>query len=167
MKLKTTLAIAAIAALAMSMGSANAGSGDKATGGGQVLLGSGTKLSTIAFTAQQGTGGSLAAKGQVQFIDRTAGTGQSQVRYHGVVNCLEVEGNYATIGGTKKSGTSSVGNFVLRVVDNGEPNQGNDLIQFDQATEDNRCGDDDSNPTLTMGLAHGNAKVRDGDTTMP
>jgi hypothetical protein len=167
LKLKLMFVSAVLAAFALIGPGATAGSGDKATGGGQVLLGTGTKLSTIAFTAQQGTTGSLSAKGQVQFIDRTAGAGQGQVRFHGVVNCLEVNDNYATIGGIKKNGTSTVGEFVLRVVDNGQPNQGADLIQFDEATADNRCGDDDADPTLSMGLAHGNAQVRDGDPANP
>ena len=118
MKIKRACAVAAVVALAVPVSSAVAGNGDKATGGGQVLLGGSGKMSTIAFTAQ---GTTEAAKGQVQFIDRSAGAGQDQVRYHGVVDCIEVTGNTAIIGGYQKKGDANEpgDRFVLRVVDNG------------------------------------------------
>ena len=177
--LMTMLALVALGALALTGTSATAGSGDKATGGGQTLVPVGGGAgSTIAFTAQQGTGGATSAKGQVQWIDREAGPKQAP-RYHGVVDCLEVDGNFAVIGGFKKTGTSTVGRFILRVVDNGEPNHGADLIQFNEEDTyddpnqqgDDRlaCGDNDpeDEPTSGFNLARGNSKVRDGDANNP
>jgi hypothetical protein len=159
-----TLAVALVAALAVAATSANAGNGDKVTGGGQVLLGTSGKGSTIAFTAQ---GTTTAAKGQVQFIDRTLGAGKSQTKFHGVVDCVEVTGNYGIIGGYRKGAPAD--RFDLRVVDNGEPNQGNDLIQFDEdGAQDVQCGDDNAeNAPPDLQLARGNAQVRDGDRTNP
>ena len=163
MKLKHVCAVAGVALLAIPVSGAIAGNGDKATGGGQVLLGNSGKASTIAFTAQ-GTVDS--AKGQVQFIDRSAGAGQNQVKYHGVVDCIEVTGNAAIIGGyAKKPATGD--RFVLRVVDNGEPNQGQDMIQFDNVNPPDECGDDDSDTPPEWDLARGNAQVRDGDDANP
>ena len=144
-----------------------AGNGDKATGGGQVLLGDSGKRSTIAFTAQGTTEG---AKGQVQFIDRSLGAGPNQTKYHGIVDCIEVTGNSAIIGGFQKKGDANEegDRFVLRVVDNGEPNQGQDLIQFDnQSTAPDTCGDDDDDEAPEWSLAKGNAQVRDGDAGNP
>jgi hypothetical protein len=162
LKIKTTLALAALAALAFSATYASAGNGDKVTGGGQVLLGGSGKGSTIAFTAQ---GTTTAAKGQVQFIDRSAGTGKSQVKYHGVVTCIEVTGNFGVIGGHRKGAPAD--EFTLRVVDNGEPNQGNDMIQFSEVSDDARCGDGEADEQPEFSLARGNAQVRDGDGMNP
>jgi hypothetical protein len=168
MKTKFALAFALAGALAIPAGSAIAGNGDKATGGGKVIMSDDdVKASTIAFTAQ---GTTDVAKGQVQFIDRSAGAGQNQVKYHGVVDCLEVTGNRAIIGGFRKKGdpADEEDRFVLRVVDNGEPNQGQDLIQFDNETEAaDTCGDDDDDTNPEFALANGNAQVRDGDSTNP
>ena len=163
MKLRLMLVIAGLAVLAITTGSATAGNGDKVTGGGQVIFDEGdVKASTIAFTAQ---GTTETAKGQIQFIDRSAGGGQDAVKYHGVVDCLEVTNNYGVIGGYKKR--TGGNRFVLRVVDNGEPNQGADLIQFDNETEDNACGDDEDDAAPEFSLARGNAQVRDGDSSNP
>ena len=167
MKFKITLAIAGIAALAMSTGSAVAGNGDKATGGGQTFLGESGKGSTIAFTAQQDSGaGSPDAKGRVTFIDRSNGT-KNQVRFHGVVDCIEVDMTFAVIGGYNRDDDED--RFTLRVVDNGEPNLGQDLIEFSGESDTARCGDGEADdpPGSEMTLARGNAQVRDGDLTNP
>ena len=167
MKLKHVCVVAGVALFAIPVSGAVAGNGDKATGGGQVLLGDSGKASTIAFTAQ---GTTEAAKGQVQFINRAAGAGRNQVKYHGVVDCIEVTGNTAIIGGYQKKGDANEegDRFVLRVQDNGEPNQGQDLIQFDnQSTAPDTCGDDDDDEMPEWSLAHGNAQVRDGDSSNP
>ena len=163
MKLKHVCAVAGVALFAIPVSGAVAGNGDKATGGGQVLLGDSGKASTIAFTAQ---GTTDAAKGQVQFIDRSAGAGKNQVKYHGVVDCIEVTGNRAIIGGHRRGDTAD--RFVLRVVDNGEPNRGADMIQFDQeSVAPDTCGDDDDDSAPEFALAKGNAQVRDGDSGNP
>ena len=160
MKLKFMLAIAGLAMLAISSGTATAGNGDKVTGGGQILVGSNAG-STIAFTAQ---GTTESAKGQVQFIDRSAGKGQSQVKYHGIVDCIEVSGNFAVVGGQTRNGTP----FTLRVVDNGQGGTAteNDMVQFD-TNSDFICGDGEEDDEPQMGLGRGNAKVRDGDPANP
>jgi len=159
LRIKLIVAIAALAALAISSTSATAGNGDKVTGGGQILVGSNAG-STIAFTAQ---GTTDTAKGQVQFIDRSAGKGQSQVKYHGVVDCVEVTGNFAVVGGLTRNGTP----FTLRVVDNGQGAAAeNDAVQFD-TNSDIQCGDGEEDDAPQMSLGRGNAKVRDGDTSNP
>ena len=130
--------------------------GDKATGGGQVLIGSSGKRSTITFTAQQ-TGG--VARGQLNFIDRSAGAGQNQVHTKGTITCIEVNGNTAEMGGTLNDEDQTP--FYLRVVDNGEgANAGNDMILFDSMDETGECAqesDDDEN--FDIELAKGNVQV--------
>ena len=160
LKLKFMLVIAGLAALGVSSGTATAGNGDKVTGGGQILVGSNAG-STIAFTAQ---GTTTDAKGQVQFIDRSVGKGQSQIKYHGIVDCVEVTGNFAVVGGLTKNGTP----FTLRVVDNGQGGTAteNDMVQFD-TNSDMMCGDGEEDDQPQMGLGRGNAKVRDGNTSNP
>ena len=82
------------AALALSGTSALAGQQDAARGGGQILVGSeGGAGSTIAFTAE---GTADAARGQVQYVDRS---GEEQVVQHGTVGCIDVQGNIARIAG--------------------------------------------------------------------
>jgi hypothetical protein len=157
-KLKLTLAVAAIAALAISVTPASAGNGDKITGGGQILVGNNAG-STIAFTAQ---GTAEEAKGQVQFIDRSAGKGRSQVKFHGVVDCVETLGNFGVASGYPK-GDPDGPRFLLRVVDNGQGSAAeNDGIQFDTETTDT-CGDEEDDDEVEFELARGNAKVRDGN----
>jgi hypothetical protein len=161
-KFKLTLAIAGVAALAISSGSATAGNGDKVTGGGKVLFSTeDVKASTIAFTAQ---GTVDAAKGQVQLIDRSAGGGQSQTRFHGVVTCVETGDNFGVVSGYER-GNPTGPEFLLRVIDNGQGAAAeDDLIAFDQMTEENTCGEGDDDDELSAALAKGNAKVRDGNT---
>jgi hypothetical protein len=163
-KLKIMLAMAGLAALAIS-GSATAGNGDKVTGGGQILVGSNAG-STIAFNGQ---GTTTDAKGQVQFIDRSGGKGQDQVKHHGVVDCVEVDGPYGILGGFEKvKGKLTANRFTLRVVDGGEPNLGVDMIAYTPENDDFRCGDPNaSNDQPTTALGRGNAQVRDGDATNP
>jgi hypothetical protein len=158
LRLKIIVAVAGLAAFALSSTPASAGNGDKVTGGGQILVGSNAG-STIAFTAQ---GTTTSAKGQVQFIDRSAGKGQNQVKFHGVVDCVEVTGNFAVVGGLTRSGDD----FTLRVVDGGEPNRGADSIQFDR-NGDFQCGDGEEDDPPEFALGRGNAQVRDGNESNP
>ena len=134
MKLKFMLAIAGLAALAISSGTATAGNGDKVTGGGQILVGSSGAGSTIAFNGQ---GTTTDAKGQIQSIDRSGGKGQDQVKVHVAVDCVEVDGAYGILGGfQKKNGKLTTNRYTLRVVDGGEPNLGVDMIAFTPENDD-------------------------------
>ena len=136
---------------------------DKATGGGQILVSSdGGAGDTIAFTAQNLGTGDDAAKGQLQYIDRTGGTGVGQTRFHGTVTCLQVSGNTAKLGGiVKNDSTGDTSGFTVVVEDNGQGAAAdNDMIAF-QRTSDPTCdrqdGDDDGNTDL----ARGNVQVYD------
>jgi hypothetical protein len=135
-----------------------AGDGDKVTGGGQILLSTKGAGNQIAFTAQQK---GSEATGQVQTIDRSAGTGRSQVKFHGVVDCVEVNGTMAKVGGHKKGGTQR---FTLLVQDNGQGAAADpDMIAFKKGdAADPTCepGDDDDDGLMALG--RGNAQVRDG-----
>jgi len=147
------LAAAAIPFAAITSGAANAGQEDAATGGGQVLVGTtGGAGDTIAFTAK---GTADAGDGQVQYVDRTGGTGQDQVVYHGTVTCLSVTGNVAKISGTWTDG----GTFGIYVEDNGEGHDATDIVTVlpDQST----CDFDDPDDDEKVALARGNAQVRD------
>ena len=159
MKSRRLLAAVVVTAGAVAVPvSVHAADGDKATGGGQVLLGSSGKRSTITFTAQQ-TGD--AVKGQVNFIDRAAGAGQDQVHTKGTVTCITVTGNMAEIGGRLNNEESTP--FFLRVVDKGEgANADNDVIEFDTMGEDADCEQNDaSDRRFELELAKGNAQVHE------
>jgi hypothetical protein len=153
---------AATGAAALSLLAAPALAGatyDRATGGGQTLVGTGGAGNTIAFSAQNTADG---AKGEVQYIDRSGGTGQAQVQSHGVVDCLSVTGNTAVIGGHWTSGERT-GVFEIKVVDNGQgAAASNDVITIDSAAKNNDCTrDSNDNNTPSADLARGNAQVYD------
>jgi len=144
------------------------GSGrDRATGGGQILVGKGAG-DTIAFTGQALASGNTAAKGEVQYIDRTGGTGKGNIRFHGDVFCMIAEAGpnpgdpgMAEIAYRPK-GDPTGDVDQLYIVDNGEPNQGNDVVFIDENPQ-SPCSfqnDDDDGDTA---LARGNAQVYDGD----
>jgi hypothetical protein len=151
-KLRLTLAGAALVALALPLVASAGSSTDRAQGGGQVLIGTrGGAGDTIAFTAQ---GTSSAATGQVQYVDRTA-TGQTT--FHGAVQCLMVSGNMAKIAGTWRAG----GTFQLLVVDNGQGSAAsNDLVTL-QNNQPNDCANDNDDQDNETDLARGNAQVYD------
>ena len=141
-------------ALAIPM-AASAGSGtDRATGGGQVLVGSRGAGDTIAFTAQ---GTPDLARGEVQYVDRTGGTGQGQTARHGRVTCLRVSGNMAKMAGTWDQG----GTFQLLVVDNGEGAMANDDMITIQDAQDPTCDQENNDNDGQTALARGNAQVYD------
>ena len=142
---------------------------EKATGGGQIFFNFETGEDdpvagagdTIAFTAQQS--GSDPARGQVQFIDRTGGTGKGQVKLHGTVTCLEVDGNMARIGvvATRTDDPDRTA-FEMLVIDNGEgvSNTQGDQIAISFADEP-ECGDDDDEDDAQTTLARGNVQVHE------
>ena len=148
---------AAVVVVALSVTAASAGSpNDRVTGGGQTLVGTSGAGNTIAFTAQSTSDG---AKGQVQVVDRSAGTGQSQTRFHGIVDCLAVDGNRAEIIGHKRDDASDL--FSVYVMDNGEGAAAdNDVVLLNEDT-DGQCGIDDDDDDGAVDLARGNAQVYD------
>lgn len=148
-------AIAVVAALGASI-AAHAGNGDKVTGGGQTDVGTQGAGDTIAFTAQSDPTG--AVKGQVQYIDRTGGTGQGQVVYHGTVTCLNVEDNVADFSGVWDN---DAGEFEIVVEDNGQGSGSpDDAIGVMPAASNPDCGDDNDNDA-NASLSRGNAQVTD------
>ena len=166
MKLKLMLAMAGLALFVVSGGTATAGNGDKVTGGGQVLIDTETERgagSTLAYNAQ---GTTTVAKGRVTFIDRS---GDVMEKFKGIVDCIEVTNNYGIVGGYRRGSTDTedpANRFDLRVVDNGEPGKGSDMIVFEEdgTNSEVECGDEEAdNPMPSALLARGNAQVRDGD----
>ena len=138
----------------LTTGGASAAQEDAATGGGQILFGTeGGAGDTIAFTAR---GTADAATGQVQYVNRTDGTGQGQTVQHGTVTCIRAEGNVAFIEGVWRDG----GEFGLYVQDNGEGSAAeDDIVAITPANPDD-CGDEAEDDNMTA-LGRGNAQVRD------
>jgi hypothetical protein len=153
----------------------------KVTGGGQVIAGSqqGGPGDTIAFNAQQ-IGpfdmDTAPAKGQLQVINRTAGTGQSQVKFHGEVTCIRTftydnetpmdtsdDETFIRFGGFQKvRGQTSTTPFTVDAQDNGEgalaPEE--DMIYF-RTRGDTEDPCDDSDPATQLRsstLARGNVQ---------
>jgi hypothetical protein len=129
---------------------------DKATGGGQTDVGTSGAGDTIAFTAQN-TGTDDAARGNVTYIDRTGGTGQGQIVYHGDVLCLQVSGNMAKVAGTWRDG----GPFQLLIVDNGQGSAADDDLVTVQNNQDPTCDAEDDDDDGQTALGRGNAQVYD------
>jgi hypothetical protein len=156
--MRKRFALAAIAALALALVGTTAFAGsprDRATGGGQILVGTQGAGNTIAFTAQ---GTSSDATGQVQVVDRSGGKGQSQVKFHGIVDCLSVEVTAAEILGHKRDNPSDT--FSLFVQDNGEGAAANaDIIALDDTPADSTCDVDPDDDDAAVDLARGNAQV--------
>lgn len=158
MKLRIALACAALVALALPFAATAGSPTDRATGGGQVLIGTrGGAGDTIAFTAQDRE----TNPGQVQYIDRFAEGGQD--RYHGTVACLMVMDNVAYIGGSWAN--QGEGNFNLYVEDNGEGANaaGADMIFIDEMADNPTCDFDEPDEESQLDLARGNAQVYDAD----
>lgn len=135
---------------------------DRATGGGQVLVGTRGAGDTVAFTAQ---GSQTDARGQVQYVDRDGGTGQGQSVYHGEVDCLYVEGNVAIIGGdyAERDGGAR---FELYVVDNGEGAAADsDVVWIGEPPSDSYCDPEnyEGDDAPDQALARGNAQVHDAE----
>lgn len=155
---KLILALAGVAVLVVPIVASAGSPTDRATGGGQILVANQNAGSTIAFTAQ---GTPTEGKGQVQVIDRSAGTGKNQVKFHGIVECIFVDGDMAEIAGVER-GTGDP--FTLRAVDNGEGANatGSDMIFFDDVADDMRCANDDNDDDdVQVALARGNVQVYD------
>ena len=154
----------AVAVLAMAVpGIANAGAPlDRATGGGQILVSSdGGAGDTIAFTARNTTADSDDAQGQVQIVDRTGGTGKDNVRMHGTVTCLRVEGTMAKIGGTVTKSNGDTTPFTIVVQDNGQGSEAqNDTILLERVS-DPSCDEEENDDDGNTDLARGNAQVYD------
>lgn len=132
---------------------------DRATGGGQTLVGSAAG-NTIAFQAQDVAATGTDASGTLQIVDRPGGTGQGQTVARGSVVCLQVKKNMAVLTGNWTSGLE--GTFKLAVVDNGEGAAAdNDTIMLDEQSSDPDCSNNSNNNGSTVDLARGNAQVYD------
>ena len=159
MRIRITLFVGLIAVMALGLSSiGTAASGFKVTGGGQTDVGDSGAGDTIAFVAMEKGEG---VHGQVQYIDREGGTGKGQTVFHGTVTCLTAvdagEQGAAYLAGTWRDG----GTFEIYAEDNGEPNQGSDLIYVDQGATPN-CEDDDDDDEPTA-LGRGNVQVHSAE----
>lgn len=148
---KFVLAGITAASAVLVAGVADAGPTPKATGGGQVLVGTKGAGDTIAFTAQ---GTMEDGSGQVQYVDREGGTGNGQETYHGEVSCINVVGNTAYIAGVWRDG----GTFQLYVEDNGEGAAADsDVVTL--IPGESGCDFDEPDDEDKVALARGNAQV--------
>jgi hypothetical protein len=157
--LKRIVALLGVLALTTAAFSslAQAGRSFMVTGGGQTAVGTSGPGDTIAFTARDtDADAGDAAQGQVQFVDREAG--QIVEVYHGTVTCL-VPASGGSDGAAYFAGqwtNQGAGDFEIYVADNGEPNQGNDMIFIDQEDGFN-CSDDNDDDEPTA-LGRGNVQ---------
>ena len=127
---------------------------DRATGGGQIFASADPSGAgdTIGFTAQNLESSAVAARGQVQVIDRPG----HSTRFHGVVDCLRVSETFAEIGGVIRQTNTRFTVFVVDT-DQGGPQTGNEMITFVHAG-DTTCNTGDNTHATTY-LARGNAQV--------
>ena len=153
------LLVAAALVVMPTVAGAASNAPDSARGGGKVMFGSDSTLTTLSFTARNIDSSSDAASGQIQFNDH------SGTKWHGTISCIRVNGDdkngAAKMGGTITKGDGSGSHFQLYVEDNGE---GSSATESDMAAF---TGDDDDScdfdtPGSTSELAHGNYQVHDG-----
>ena len=118
----------------------------KVTGGGQIteLTSDGEPVAgpgnTIAFNAQADDAAGNNAKGQVQYIDRTAGRGLEQERFHGYVTCVvtmqsqnKMPAMARVQGQMRGEASSTTVDFTIDVIDNGQGSMAEmDMISFRQ-----------------------------------
>ena len=156
MRAKTSFAVAIVAVLAVPVLAQAGGKVDKATGGGQILVANQGAGSTLAFNAK---GNSTNAQGQLQYIDRSGGTGQSQVKHHGTVSCIDAMANTAKVAGTLRNGDS----FNLYVEDHGEGNDAGDMVWIDTMADTPECDFDTPDMDELEALGRGNVQVYDAD----
>ena len=157
--------------------------GLKVTGGGQVIASGqngGGPGDTIAFNAQQtgpATTEDAPAKGQLQVIDRAAGVGQSQVRFHGDVTCIREftdengpgpadDEEYVRFGGLlQERGKNITRAFVVDTQDHGEGMMASedDVVLFRTHSDTaDPCDEADSTTSLREPtLARGNVQIHD------
>jgi hypothetical protein len=150
--------VAAVSAVLVVLAAAGASAGsprDRVTGGGQTLVGTRGAGNTIAFTIQ---GAGADVKGQFQYVDRTAGTGQSQDSWHGSPTCLEVAGNTAKAV-ISRNDTGAL--YELLIVDNGQGAAADDDLVTLTQDEEPTCGSDDDDDDVNTALARGNVQVYD------
>jgi hypothetical protein len=158
-------AILALGIGGMAQSQANS-SGDKVTGGGQILVSpDGGAGDTIAFNAQSdGTATSDnpdPAKGQVQYTPHAS---TSAAKFHGDVTCLVVHSDRsATLAGTIQRGGGDHEFFQLDVVDQNAddasaPEQGSDIVVLSYPADTPDCSDQQATDDGPV-LARGNVQV--------
>ncbi|MDQ3985698.1 MAG: hypothetical protein M3280_04290 [Actinomycetota bacterium] len=161
---KAGILLAVVAVVAgLSLVVVQADSAYKVTGGGQMAVGDTGPGDTIAFNAQQ-TGSGNAARGQVQFVDRDDDGHITRI-WHGEVTCLAVvtmgDDGAARFAGnwTGRKGATS-GTFEILADDNGEPNQGDDMIFIDEVDPPD-CSNSQQNPDSPTSLGRGNVQIHE------
>ncbi len=150
-----------VVALAISSLALAQGVTASATGSGQIYIG--TDLRTFTFTAHTDSAGNTT--GQTEAYNRNSGT-----KWHGVITCLSVSGNVATMSGVVTDISPSTppffvaGNFIqFQVIDNGEGSKatGPDLISltnfYSTGSSDPGCAV--SGVTANIPISHGNVQV--------
>ena len=173
---KALLFVLALALVPASIAVAES-TGLKVTGGGQVIVsGQNGAGDTIAFTAQQTAEPEMnadfaPAKGELQVVNRTAGVGPAQVRFHGDVTCIrevtfeDSSGNeetYIRFGGFEKvRGRTTTTPFTVDTQDRGEGAQNEDYILFRERPQDaDPCDDEELETELrSTELARGNVQA--------
>lgn len=166
---KALIVIAVLALVAGLVVVGQAGSAYKVTGGGQFQVATtGGPGDTIAFNAQQlgDPNDPDAAKGQVQYVDRT--NGKVVGIFHGEVECLRVvatgDNGAARLAGVwddPRTAPATDGTFEILADDNGEPNQNADKIFIDRMDPPDCVDDSTNNPDSPTGLARGNIQIHE------
>lgn len=142
---------------------------DWAAGGGQVVLdvsnleAAGDSIGFNATTVLSQGG----VEGQVEYV-ATSLAGEEMDRWNGTVECFEVDGNEATLGGAidGNQGSNASGRFALRVTDNGTPEdgEGSDVIVLSYGEDTaGDCSEGDFKDADELTLARGNATVHDAE----
>jgi hypothetical protein len=154
----TAVVIALTAASGVAVAQGNVAS---ATGSGQIYVG--TDLRTFTFTARTDSAGNTT--GQTAGNNRNSG-----YQWHGVLTCLSVSGNVATMSGVVTEISPStppffvVGNYIqFQVIDNGEGAKGTgpDLISLTNfyATGSANPGCTGTGTYANIPISHGNVQV--------
>ena len=134
-------------------------------GGGQIIAeGASGPGDTLAFQAQNiggadGSADSDLARGQLQYNGRTDDAPQ---KFHGTIECLQVEGDFARLAGTKRTESGETGFFRLIVhdVDNNGPQNGTEMLLFNPDASDVNCDEVDDEEYEDQ-LGRGNIQIHE------
>lgn len=128
----------------------------KVTGGGQILTSNSSSWDTLTFYGED-----VVDRGQVQYVGTGTPEESAVDSWHGIVNCVHIEGNKARLSGTSfNASTRTSATFWLEVIDMPAGNNNADPIRLKRpAGTGEDCNEEDPTSPQNTSLGRGEAVV--------